>query len=106
MFSSMRRRGAALTDLVVLVVDGKDGAMPQTLECVKLITEAGTPAVVAVTKCDLVDPEAAVARVGKQLLEAGLATEGLGGDVPIVPISAKVRVLPRPTARAGSCAAG
>jgi small GTP-binding protein len=90
LFSSMRRRGTALTDLVVLVVDGKDGVMPQTVECVKLIQEAELPVVVAVTKCDLVDADTAVPRIAKQLLEAGMATEATGGEAPIVPISAKV----------------
>jgi translation initiation factor IF-2 len=104
LFSSMRRRGAALTDVVVLVVDGKDGPMPQTEECVKMILEEEVPVVVAMTKCDVYGVggpdkapspaaeaalQAAKERVGQALLGLGLVTEGLGGDVPIVPISAK-----------------
>jgi translation initiation factor IF-2 len=90
LFSSMRKRGSSVTDVVVLVVDGKDGVMPQTRECVKLILDAGTPSVVALTKCDLlVDAAQAAERIGKQLLELGLATESFGGDVPIVPVSAR-----------------
>lgn len=89
LFSSMRKRGSSVTDIVVLVVDGKDGVMPQTKECVNLILEAGLPCVVAATKCDVVDPASAIERVGKQLLECGLASEAFGGEVPIVPISAR-----------------
>lgn len=89
LFSSMRRRGTALTDVAVLVVDGKDGVMPQTKECVELLLESEVPTVVAVTKCDLVDADAAVTNVGKQLLALGMVTEQYGGDAPIVPISAR-----------------
>ena len=90
LFASMRRRGTAVTDVVVLVVDGRDGVMPQTRECVSIILEAAVPCVVAVTKCDaLTDSGKAVASVAKQLLEVGLVTEGYNGDSPILPISAK-----------------
>lgn len=89
LFSSMRRRGGSVTDVVVLVVDGKDGVMPQTKECVELITASGLPCIVAVTKCDVVDPASAVSRVGKQLLECGLSTTEFGGQVQAVPVSAK-----------------
>jgi len=74
------------------VVDGKDGVMPQTRECVDTIVKAGMPVVVAVTKADICpDRAAAVEAVGKQLLELGLATEDFGGDAPAVAVSAKVR---------------
>ena len=94
LFSSMRRRGTAVTDVVVLVVDGKDGVMPQTKECVKLILGEGeegapVPCIVAVTKCDLVDSARAVESIASQLLALGLVTEAHGGDAPILPISAK-----------------
>ena len=90
LFSSMRKRGSSLTDVVVLVVDGKDGVMPQTKECVKIIVESGLPCVVAATKSDLLtDLEGACERLGKQLLELGLATEAFGGDAPIIPLSAR-----------------
>lgn len=89
LFSSMRRRGAALTDIVVLVIDGKDGLMPQTRECIDLILSSEVPCVVALTKCDMVSPEAALERVSKQLLEVGLVPESLGGSVQVVPISAR-----------------
>lgn len=90
LFSSMRRRGTAVTDVVVLVVDGRDGVMPQTKECVEIILASGCPSVVAVTKCDAVsDAPKAVESIAKQLLALGLAVEGFGGDSPILPISAK-----------------
>lgn len=92
LFSAMRKRGSSVTDVVVLVVDGKDGVMPQTLECVKLITEAGLPTVVAATKCDVIDPQSACDRVAKQLLEAGFPTEAYGGDTPIIPVSARTGI--------------
>jgi small GTP-binding protein len=89
LFSSLRAQGSSVTDIVVLVVDGKDGAMPQTKECVALITAASIPCVVAVTKCDTVEPAGAVARVAEQLLGLGLVTEPYGGEVPLVPLSAR-----------------
>lgn len=90
LFGSMRQRGAALTDIVVLVVDGKDGVMPQTKECVETIVKADIPTIVAVTKSDLLsDSKAACEAVGKQLLELGLAVEAFGGDAPCIAVSAK-----------------
>ena len=89
LFSSMRKHGSSVTDIVVLVVDGKDGVMPQTRECLELITAAAMPCVVAVTKCDTVDPVDAVARTAEALLAAGFSTEPYGGDVPLVAVSAR-----------------
>jgi len=89
LFSAMRKHGASATDIVVLVVDGKAGVQPQTLECVELITSSSVPCIIAVTKCDAVDPEEAKTRVASGLLELGFATEPYGGDAPLVPISAR-----------------
>jgi translation initiation factor IF-2 len=89
LFASMRRRGSSVTDVVILVVDGKDGIMPQTKECAALILSSGLPCVVAITKCDLVDPVSAAERIGKELLAEGLATTDFGGEAPVVPVSAK-----------------
>jgi translation initiation factor IF-2 len=89
LFSSLRAQGSSVTDIAVLVVDGKDGAMPQTRECVELIIAATIPCVVAVTKCDTVEPAGAVARVAEQLLGLGLVTEPYGGEVPLVALSAR-----------------
>lgn len=90
LFANMRAKGTAVTDVVVLVVAADDGLMQQTRECIELLqSAAGVPVVVALTKIDRVsDVDEAVSRISAQLLEAGVQTEPLGGEVPIVPVSA------------------
>jgi translation initiation factor IF-2 len=85
-FSNMRARGAAVTDIVVLVVAADDGVMPQTKESIAHIKTANVPVIVAITKIDLKNaiPEMAKA----QLVESDVKVEGYGGSVPVVEVSA------------------
>jgi translation initiation factor IF-2 len=85
-FTAMRARGAELTDLVVLVVAGDDGVMPQTEEAISHAKAAEVPVVVAITKCDL--PSANAMQVKQQLMVKGLQTEEWGGQTGVVEVSA------------------
>jgi len=85
-FEFMRRRGASLADVGILVVAADDGVKEQTKEAVKHAKDAGIPIIVAVTKMD--KPEADSEKVKRQISEIGLVPEDYGGDVPVVPVSA------------------
>ncbi|HEY3333802.1 MAG TPA: translation initiation factor IF-2 [Candidatus Limnocylindrales bacterium] len=89
-FTSMRARGARVTDIAVVVVAADDGVMPQTLEAISHAKAAKVPIVIAMNKIDR--PEANPDRVRTELAEAGVVVEDYGGDVPMVPVSAKTRV--------------
>ena len=85
-FSAMRRRGASVTDVAVLVCAADDGVMPQTREAAAHILAANCKFVVAITKCDRdgADPS----RVRDELHAMGIALESHGGDVQCVEVSA------------------
>jgi translation initiation factor IF-2 len=85
-FSSMRARGANVTDIVVLVVAANDGVMPQTLEALAHAKAAKVPIIVAVNKCD--HPNANSMRVRQQLQEKGVVPDDWGGDNIFVDCSA------------------
>ncbi|QYA49058.1 translation initiation factor IF-2 [Nosocomiicoccus ampullae] len=85
-FTTMRARGAQVTDLTVLVVAADDGVMPQTIEALNHAKAAGTPIIVAVNKVD--KPTANPDRVMTELGEHGLFPEDWGGDTIFVPLSA------------------
>ena len=86
-FTSMRARGAMVTDIAILVVAADDGIMPQTVESINHAKAANIPVVVAINKMDTVgaNPE----RITQQLTEYDLVSEEWGGDTIICPISAK-----------------
>lgn len=86
-FTSMRSRGAKLTDIVVLVVAADDGVMPQTVEAVQHARAANVPLIVAVNKID--KPDAEADKVKQGLVQHEVVPEEWGGDTIFVPVSAK-----------------
>ncbi|NUN94110.1 MAG: translation initiation factor IF-2 [Verrucomicrobiae bacterium] len=87
-FTAMRVRGANITDIVVLVVAGNEGLMPQTLEALSHARAANVPIIVAITKMDLEVAQRMLDRVKKQLQEKDLTPEDWGGKTITVPVSA------------------
>ncbi|HVO99286.1 MAG TPA: translation initiation factor IF-2 [Bryobacteraceae bacterium] len=88
-FTRMRARGAKVTDIVILVVAADDGVMPQTLEAIDHAKAAKVPIIVAINKID--KPGATPERIKQQLADRGLLAEDWGGDVVMVPVSAKAK---------------
>lgn len=88
-FTTMRARGAQVTDIAILVVAADDGIMPQTVEAIHHAKAAGVSVIVAINKMDKegANPEA----VKQQLTEYGLIPEEWGGDTPCIPVSAKTK---------------
>lgn len=89
-FTTMRARGAQITDVAILVVAADDGIMPQTIEAINHAKAAGVSIIVAINKIDKegANPD----KVKQQLMEYDLVPEEWGGDVPCIPISAKKRI--------------
>ncbi|XP_076665944.1 mitochondrial translation initiation factor 2 isoform X2 [Andrena cerasifolii] len=85
-FTSMRYRGAHMTDIVVLVVAADDGVKEQTLQSIEMAKSAKVPIIVAINKID--KPDADINRTQNMLAENGIVVEALGGDVQCVNISA------------------
>ena len=89
-FTSMRARGAQITDIAILVVAADDGVMPQTIEAIHHAKAASIPIIVAINKIDL--PGANVEKVKQELMKYDLVPEEWGGDTIFVPISAKKNI--------------
>ena len=86
-FTEMRARGAAITDIVIIIVAADDGVMPQTKEAIDHAKAAKVPIIVAVNKID--KPDANIQKVLTDMTEAGLTPDSWGGDTTFVNISAK-----------------
>ncbi len=88
-FGAMRESGAKIADIAILIVSAEDGAMPQTLEAYKTISENNVPCVVAISKVD--KPNANIQKTKNSLVESGIYIEGMGGDIPFVEIDSKTK---------------
>lgn len=86
-FNLMRSRGGNIADIVVLVVAANDGVKPQTIESIGIINKSTAKPIVAINKVDL--PDIDIAKIKRDLVNNGLLIEGMGGDVPVVEVSAK-----------------
>ena len=89
-FTSIRARGARVTDIAIIVVAADDGIMPQTIEAIDHAKDAGVPIIIAINKIDL--PNADPKRIKQSLTEHDLVPEDWGGDTIVVEISAKNKI--------------
>jgi translation initiation factor IF-2 len=89
-FAKMRGRGANAADIGLLIVASNDGVMPQTKESIALLQAAKIPFIVVLTKADL--PTKNIDHVKQQLATEGVLLEGLGGDIPVIEVSAQTRM--------------
>jgi len=87
-FSKMRARGALAADIAILVVSAEDSVKAQTIEAYNTIIDSKIPYIVAINKIDR--PNANIEKTKMDLVEKGIYLEGMGGDIPFVPISAKI----------------
>lgn len=87
-FQNMRERGVEIADIAILVVSAEDGVKEQTMQAYETIQKINIPYIVAINKID--KPGADIERTKNNLVEKGIYLEGMGGDIPFVPISAKV----------------
>jgi translation initiation factor IF-2 len=86
-FDLMRFRGGSVADIVLLIVAADDGVKPQTVESIEIIKNAPAKPIVVINKVDL--GEQNVAKIKRDLANKGLLVEGMGGDIPVVEVSAK-----------------
>ncbi|RST67800.1 translation initiation factor IF-2 [Candidatus Aquarickettsia rohweri] len=89
-FTAMRMRGAKITDIVIIVVAADDGIKEQTIEAINHAKAANVPIIVAINKID--KPEANIDKVKNSLFTYELVTEDMGGDVMVIPVSAKNKI--------------
>ncbi len=86
-FDLMRTRGGSIADIVLLVVAANDGVKPQTLESIEIIKDSSVKPILVINKVDL--PDINIQQVKRDVSDHGLLVEGMGGDIPIVEVSAK-----------------
>ncbi|CAK8996260.1 Translation initiation factor IF-2 [Durusdinium trenchii] len=89
-FTSMRKCGSLMTDIIILVVAATDGVRPQTIESIELAQAADVPLIVALSKVDMpgIDADDAMARVSEELAQHDIVTEVNGGSVQVIPVAA------------------
>jgi len=92
LFAAMRQRGATATDLILLVVAIESGVQDTTREAIRYALDSGTPLVVAANKADKAGADEQIEKLKQQLLQEGVMLEGMGGEVPLVPVSATKRM--------------